>query len=649
MDSREESHKKIFNYIEKCINEGKLNDAKLIIKRYEEIVKYDLDLYSFKAIIKMIEGNLKDAEIILAKGLILDIKNFDLLYNLAYMYECNGDYIKSSCFYKYAAIYCTDSNLKDEIKRTIEKIQDSNIIRINNKKNNNYNESNCFITIILQKLLQNVNEYYINTVKNQHLANDINNTYICKFKDKKDISDNIEEIINLYDNIYDENFKNGLIDEVFIRILDDTEKFFVEDSLDGKKVIKLERNKEEIYIGSKYSVKEESNNFLKQVNNIEKNSIIIIFGLAFGNHILALIENIDKFNKIIIVEPKIEIFNLFKRSENYNDIISSNKICIYWYKDKDLKNVLHNIYISNIKVKFVCYANYGKIFKSEFGEFCSNLKLCFNVNFELQPEGFDYKLKEFMSKEKVEMLVTGISYAAFAFYPPFIKKETVNFALPSQDLYYDYEIAKFLMNFPNVNKNLKYVIVSLCYFSFNGDLSLSKKTRGMIHRYIETIKKTHNYDNVRGIEMLHEIYKQTYSTDDYYNDVYMKDFNKSISKFDIVNQKDLAKQHSSYNIPKTVIENELILDQYLTMLEKNGIKIIVTICPASKLYNKYYSMDSRERFYKSLNKIKEKHKFQLLDYFYSEKFNENDYYDGSHLNVHGAKKFAEILQKDINW
>lgn len=639
----------IFDYFEKCINDGKLNEAKMLIEEYDKKIKYDPGIYSFKAIISIMENNLTDAEDILVRGLILDIKNFDLLYNLAYVYECKQDYINSIYLYNYAALFCYDNKLKFQIKKVVERIEKESNPQVQEDMSSFKIQNDEFTEKLIKKLLENVSEYYIDNIEYKKSDEIQNNLCILDNKDKNYISDNMDKFTDLYNITNDEKSKNNLIEIIANKILSDVERYFVKDTAEGKKVICVKNADKETYIGSKYSVEGEINNFLDQIGDIEEDETIIIFGLTFGDHILALINNIDNSNKVIVIEPKIEIINLFKESENYKKINSSDKVNVFFYKDKDIKNMLDNIYKSNSKVRIKCYSNYIKIFKTEFNEFISTLKSCFNINFELQPEGFDYKLKEFMKKDCIEVLVTGISYAVFAFYPPFMKKETFNFALPSQDIYYDYEIAKFLMNFDQVNKYLKYAIVSLCYYSFDNDLSLSKQNAGILHRYIEKIKKTHNYSNFREIEMLHQIYNLMYSIDDYYNNIYIPDFRRSLSEFDIVNQRDLAQKQSGRGFPNTIIENEQILDEYLGMLEKRGVKPIVVVCPASKLYTYYYSLESRNRFYKSISKIKEKHKFQLLDYFYSEEFDQSDFYDGSHLNIKGAKKFAEILQDDIIW
>lgn len=251
MNNNKELRNEIFNYIEKCITEGKLNDAKIVIKGYEEKIKYDSDIYSFKAIIYMMEGNLEEAESILIEGLILDIKSFDLLYNLGYVYECKKDYIKSVYLYNYAALYCTDNNLKMEIEDKIYKIQKNNVYDIKENTGCCHNKSNEFKEKLIKKLLQSVNEYYLDNVDYDRFGDNANNMYIYDIHDKNFISENVEKFECLFHSLCDEKSRNTLIDIISYRIL-------------GNKKIKLPLSNEQYFIGRR-----NVSNLIKEKDSIE--------------------------------------------------------------------------------------------------------------------------------------------------------------------------------------------------------------------------------------------------------------------------------------------------------------------------------------------------------------------------------------------
>ena len=647
MESQAKIRIDILNSIEDLINRYKLKEAKEVIEKYEEKIPFDTDIYSMKAVIYISEGDLKEAKTILLKGLLLDVYNFDFLYNLAYVYEQEGNYIKSVYFYKYASIYCRDNELTDEIINKINEIQKNEEFEMmKNISANNKFEAQEFLNRLINKLLQIAYEYYIANSNNQIFKKFDYDIYNDNINEKKYITENLNNFKSLFNELTNKKSKNKLIDIISDRIFEN-EKIKLQSY--GRQYF-IKNNEEKIKcISSNTNDRAESRKLLSQLESSKDDVIIIIFGGSIGEYVIDLTNKIGENSSVIIIEPQEEILELFKASANYNNIINDKRINVYLSGSKELEDVLINAYKSKSKVKFVCYSDYNKVFQEEYEEFCDKLKLIFNVNYQLQPEEFDYKLQEFKSREQIEVLVTGISYANYAIYEPFMREKTFNFALPSQDIFYDYQIVKNLLKCPQLKNYLKYVVITLCYYSFENDLSKSKQNLGILHRYIKTLKDTHNYNNIKGIEILHDIYEQKYSINDYYKYIYMPDFLRNITNSDVPNQKYLAKVQSSNNFPETVIENEKILDEYMAMLEKNNIMPIVVICPASKIYSKYYSDYSKEKFYGSINKIKLKHKFQLLDYFYSEQFDESEFYDGSHLNIKGAEKFAQILEKDIKW
>jgi len=108
--------------IEELINNGDLDNAVLLINEYQDIIKNDVEVYTFRAIIEIIKNNLDEAEGILKEGLSIDSNDFDLNYNLGYLYEQKNIYSKSIKHYRKAAENCSDYNLKEEINKEIEKI-----------------------------------------------------------------------------------------------------------------------------------------------------------------------------------------------------------------------------------------------------------------------------------------------------------------------------------------------------------------------------------------------------------------------------------------------------------------------------------------------------------------------------------------------
>lgn len=108
--------------IEALINENNLTEAKNLIKEYEELVPYDIDVYSIKGVIAMMEGNMDESEKILKDGITIIKDNFDLNYNLAYLYECEKKYEEAYKYYE-KSLECCNSDIKEQILDKIRNLK----------------------------------------------------------------------------------------------------------------------------------------------------------------------------------------------------------------------------------------------------------------------------------------------------------------------------------------------------------------------------------------------------------------------------------------------------------------------------------------------------------------------------------------------
>jgi glycosyltransferase involved in cell wall biosynthesis/ubiquinone/menaquinone biosynthesis C-methylase UbiE/Flp pilus assembly protein TadD len=104
------------------INENRLDEAKELLNHYEKIIKDDIELYSIKAVIFIIENKLESAEHILLEGVKRDCNNFDMLYNLAYVYELMQNNKKACQLYERLLTQTKDKNMVNVIKEGINRI-----------------------------------------------------------------------------------------------------------------------------------------------------------------------------------------------------------------------------------------------------------------------------------------------------------------------------------------------------------------------------------------------------------------------------------------------------------------------------------------------------------------------------------------------
>lgn len=485
--------KKIKDNIQLLINANKLKKALELIDEYLNLSRDDVEAYSIKAVLLMIQGLIDDAEITLRNGLIFDKNNFDLLYNLAYVYENSNRYLEAIRIYKIAKENCSDNNSIQEINSIILKI------------NEDHND--------IVKRLDGRTNYNIAI-------------YTSNLKDE-----NIDKVKNIFNVM-------GYINNKFI---------------DDKIVSKIDKNN------------------LKLLNL----DYIIIFE-----------ENRDNAKHV---------------KEELSKYISAKKIYDYY-----------------------------------------------EYTYPICTEGFEYKFDELLRSSNIELLVTGLSYAETAIDCDLLNLPSFNFALSSQDLFYDYNIFKYLISLKHIKNSLKYCIIGLAYYSFDYDLSKSNEAT-RVHRYIPLWDIPHDYLSKPQLSIIHYDYLKTNYKNDYLSlsnakrNTIMYDDNKEA-------QNHIAVHHAEMNHPETVVENKKILKNYFDLLKANNIKPIIVICPTNKNHYQHFKNGIlKNRFYNILNEFKSKYNFQILDYFDSNLFVDCDFWDYSHLNKKGSKKFTQILNEKIIW
>lgn len=109
--------------IQLLINEEKIDEAEVIVKEYEKIVRNDIEIYSIKAVIYIKRNELENAEKVILEGLKKEKNNFDLLYNLAFINELRNEYKNAINIYKNAKRYIIGNyNMKEEINCIISNL-----------------------------------------------------------------------------------------------------------------------------------------------------------------------------------------------------------------------------------------------------------------------------------------------------------------------------------------------------------------------------------------------------------------------------------------------------------------------------------------------------------------------------------------------
>ncbi len=380
---------------------------------------------------------------------------------------------------------------------------------------------------------------------------------------------------------------------------------------------------------------------------------IIVYGITQYYFLLQKIINGDRAE--IIAYSDINDDNIGKSMQGL-EIIDINKIDLYEYD--------YLLLLGGIDDELLVHLfNAGKLHRGKIFNFCRHFLVDSDCNFYT-------KYYNFMdSDKKFEGFITGLSYFESGINTEFLKKRFFNFAVATQDLFFDYQLIKYALEFENFKNTLKYNIIGMPYYGFGFDLSKSRNVRTIrTEIYYPILGTIHNYENGEAFKREYEIYKSICSKvfrHDYARIIYeslkhdglkvLEDAKRT--EFDsrnlTIDERNVLiediKRDFNKHYPLTVKENIDIMKAYLQLLELNNIKPIILCSPVTKLYRDHASREIKYEFYNIINELKLNHTFQFIDYFESEQFSDDEFSDSSHLNYEGSKKFTNILNDIIEW
>lgn len=266
---------------------------------------------------------------------------------------------------------------------------------------------------------------------------------------------------------------------------------------------------------------------------------------------------------------------------------------------------------------------------------------------EINVSLIDHKYDLFINnKERYSGIITGLSYAYYGINEGDLGNgEFLNFAQPSQDLYYDYTIAQKLIS-DRKFKNIQHCIIGICYFSFQYDLSKSA-TKSKVLKYIPLLNDPHNYINYHEEYELYDIQHNIAKLILRKNNGFFVFHYANNNLESMLNKEITGKQQAiidcNKNYPDTVLENTTILSEYLNMLNSHGVKSRLVIFPCSSYYTKHFDPDMKSEFLHIIKDLQQKYEFSFHDYFEDKRFVDSDFADHLHLNQRGSDKMTDIL------
>ena len=274
-------------------------------------------------------------------------------------------------------------------------------------------------------------------------------------------------------------------------------------------------------------------------------------------------------------------------------------------------------------------------------------------------------LEKAMQQNDIDVVITGMSYPLKGLITDLLVKKSVKLCWASQDLYYNYQLIKRALD---QNKNFKYCIIGMAYYTFDIDLSQLKSQTYLIDKiYYPLLNDSHHYmpseTYIRqpGIEAIDQMISLPHP---FNSTGLIKSFTTSIgllqddelidsiwNKCDNVPIEWLGKRraylHGKHDYPETRKENIEIFKSLLSLLKENNIEPIIIVFPTSELYRPFQNPDTKKRFYEIMNQIKTEYQFSLHDFFDSELFVQSDFADADHLNKKGAYKMTSLINNTV--
>ena len=263
------------------------------------------------------------------------------------------------------------------------------------------------------------------------------------------------------------------------------------------------------------------------------------------------------------------------------------------------------------------------------------------------PNDYLYK-KTYLDKnsKNINILFLGNSHIFFGMNPIYIKGKSFNAAHVSQSLDLD---LKILEKYKKRWDNLRFIIVSIDYFSLYLNLETSEKWRLKNYSlYYDIVTNNNIIENSEvfqnrmsfNINRLYQFYVKDKSSISCTRLGWGTSYNSKFNRDLLKTGKTAAKSHRAKN-NNLFNYNIDILKQIIQFAKENKTKIIFV---ASPIYKSYVENLDKNQLNSTINVASKISKafpnITYLNFMTDKTFNKEDFFDADHLNEIGAKKWS---------
>lgn len=354
-----------------------------------------------------------------------------------------------------------------------------------------------------------------------------------------------------------------------------------------------------------------------------------------------------------ILNPELECCAIVvDEPERAKQILEDNPLTNIIYPFYELKDCADNFYYDCI------------VFATPFWEFpnVANIekwglpkKLLVSVPSIHTPENFYIERALRYYKEhaaEFEMFATGSSFVHNALDTKKFTLKLFNFGHSSQDLYYSYKIAKYLLHEAGGGSYIKYALIGFFphHIYYDESKAVSQNCRQL--QYAIALNDIHNF------WLPIEKYKSLFHPE--FLNIKMpfeSEMNRitplpeTVEHITLPGRLAAREQIDSWkerSYPETFKEIVKILDDYLTLCEENNVRPIVFCTPMTYGYMKHFDKKILDAYHYVLRMAQEKHPHAVFfDGWRLQDFSDDDFVDVNHMNIQGAAKFSAILNSII--
>jgi hypothetical protein len=256
----------------------------------------------------------------------------------------------------------------------------------------------------------------------------------------------------------------------------------------------------------------------------------------------------------------------------------------------------------------------------------------------------------------IEILIVGNSHAHYGIDPKYFTKSAYNMAYVSQTFLYD---KKLILKYLPLLKNLKFVIISLDYFTLYAGF---EETRDFFYyHYYDINLHNRSYFN-QNLSYFFYVFSPAPAVKLLLNksgDFFVNGdaFENGWQGLDSTNHTSLTEKAGKIeaehfdDVINSSKEHSYICSEFeslIELLKEKNITPVIVSTPCYKYVTQYLDNKILKENLSLVNKLKEKYNLVYLNSLNDTSFKADDFYDCDHLNKFGSAKFSIQLNNFIN-